>query len=64
MLYFRYESAQQELQEHTLCSEELEKELESQVKELEFEVSKYKKQNITLTFDYETLKVFYFLLIM
>ena len=53
----RTNEVQQELHEFRECSEEIEKELESQLEQNEQQMKDLKQQNASLTFEIESLKV-------
>ena len=53
----RTTEVQQELHEFRECSEEIEKELETQLEQNEKQMKELRQQNTSLTFECETLKV-------
>ena len=57
LLFFRTIEVQQELHEFRECSEEIEKELESQLEQNEQQMKDLRQQNTSLIFELETLKV-------
>ena len=55
--YFRTNEVQQELHEFRECSEEIEKELETQLEQNEKQMKDLRQQNTSMTFELETIKV-------